>query len=351
MNTHFQEVADVLADERFLSWYFRKNEAPARAWDTLMSGDPALTALSAEAAELLRSLPADGQPVTPEQTEQSLARLQARLNLQLPTPLQSAVRSTITESPPVTPVIPLPARRRLRWMAAAAAVVILIVTGVVLYQPGEPREAIRSTYGQLSTNQLPDGSTLILNANSRVSLSKGWEAGTSDREVWLEGEAFFKVAKTAGRTRFIVHTGNGDVVVTGTQFNVRSIGKHTTVLLTEGSVTLKMKDGKEIRMKPGDFVELDEQAVAAKTVSEDNVLAWKENRMAFENTPFEEVASIISNHYGVKVTLGDEAVKKESITGIMKNNNLEELLKAIEWSAPVKIERQANEIIISGISH
>ena len=62
---------------------------------------------------------------------------------------------------------------------------------------------------------------------------------------------------------------------------------------------------------------------------QDNVLAWKENKLAFDNTALSEVAKIINQHYGVKVTMADNYVSTKSLTGIMPNNNLDDLLKAM----------------------
>src|ERR1043166_3391835 len=128
---------------------------------------------------------------------------------------------------------------------------------------------------------------MILNANSKAELSEDWKDG-KDREVWLHGEAFFKVTKTPHRSRFIVHTDNLDVILTGTQFNVLHRDGKTAVLLTEGHVIIRTKDGKELAMNPGDYVEMGDQMVERKQAKEENILAWKENKLAFDNTPLTE---------------------------------------------------------------
>ncbi|RYY54615.1 MAG: DUF4974 domain-containing protein [Chitinophagaceae bacterium] len=325
MNTNFQEVSEVTADERFLSWYFRDNQPQGREWKTMMDSDHSLSELSQEASEFLDQLPRKEIPMTRQQVEVSLAALRAKLN--------------------AAPVVTMRPRRT--WLKIAAAAAVLAIAGFFVFRNTEEPCNIKAEYGQLSTNQLPDGSTLILNANSTASLSTDWK-GKNDREVWLEGEGFFKVAKTPEKKRFIVHTGNLDVIVTGTQFNVSNRDKRTTVLLTEGSVTIRTKDGREVKMKPGDFVEMtNEQLVPPRTVIEDNILAWKDNRMGFDSTSMEDVARIIRNHYGVKVVLGDDSVRSQSVTGVMKNNNLDELLKAIEMTVGVTITRTNDQITIS----
>ncbi len=324
MNTLFKEVSDVLADERFLSYYFKDDEHGIDVWESMMAADPGLSDLTTEAIVLLKSLPSREVPVERRQVEESLGRLRVKRDQ--------------------APVVRLRTGRT--WWVAAAAVAVLLVAGAILFQQVNRRAVIVSSYGQLSTNQLPDGSTLILNAHSEVHLSNDWK-GTNDREVWLDGEAFFKVAKTPEKRRFIVHTDKLDVIVTGTQFNVSTRDNRTTVLLTEGSVTLKMKNGKEMKMKPGDFVVMNDEEISMKPAMEENILAWKDNRMGFDSTSFEEVGKTISNHYGVRVIFGDEAVKQQTLSGIMKNNNLDELLKAIELMEKATIQRKDDVITIS----
>ena len=244
-----------------------------------------------------------------------------------------------------SPVISINKNRR-RWLISAAAAVLLLVAGFTFFKLSQSKDAIKTDFGQIASNCLPDGTIMILNANSTARLSEDWEDG-SDREVWLDGEAFFQVTKTQQKSRFIVHTENLDVIVTGTQFNVQHRDNKTSVLLTEGSVIIHTRDGRELSMKPGDYIEMFDKSFERKEGKPDNVLAWKENMLFFENTPLRDAAKIIEHHYGVKVTLADEQVATQTITGFMSNNSLEDLLKAIEFVTSVRVTRKDNEIIFS----
>lgn len=327
MDKYFQQAEDVMADETFLGWYFKDDEK-VRAWENWLAANPEQQPIVDQAVELMNSLPKQQSALPAAEIEAKLAQLNRRID-------ESA-----------TPVIPMRSTRKRWWIGAAAAVLLLAGT-FTLFQLGQSKAAIDTTFGEIRTNQLPDGSTMILNANSTAQLSEGWN-NENDREVWLEGEAFFKVTKTPKRSRFIVHAGNLDVIVTGTQFNVQHRDNKTSVLLTEGSVIIRTKDGKELAMRPGDFVEMNDQLVQAKPAREENVLAWKDNLMAFDRTSLTDVAKIISNHYGVKVTLQENlATTAEPFTGIMPNNNLEDLLRAIEAAANIRITRTDKEIIFA----
>jgi transmembrane sensor len=328
MIKHFQQVEDVLADETFLGWYFKADAGQVSTWENWLAANPHQQALVNEAIELMNSLPKQQLTASTAEIETKLAQLNQRID----------------ESE--TPVVPMRSTRK-RWWIGAAAAIILLAGAFTFFQLGQSKPAIDTTFGEVRSNQLPDGSTMILNANSTAQLSEGWD-NEKDREVWLNGEAFFKVTRTPKRSRFIVHAGNLDVIVTGTQFNVQHRDNKTTVLLTEGSVTIRTKDGKELAMRPGDFVEMNDQLVQQKSAREENVLAWKDNLMAFDNTSLTDIARIISNHYGVKVTIqGNLAATTEPLTGIMPNNNLEGLLKALEEAASIQITRSDKEIIFA----
>lgn len=327
MTKNFQHVEDVLADELFLAWYSKVNNDQVILWEQWLAANPGQQSLVNEAIAFMDHLPQQDQIITAAQTEARLAELHKRIN-------ESA-----------TPVVSMKGSRR-RWWIGAAAAVLLIISASVFLKVSQTKSRLNTEYGTIATNQLPDGSTMILNANSTAELSKGWKDG-SDREVWLNGEAYFKVTKTPHKSRFIVHIGELDVIVTGTQFNVLHRDNKTSVLLSEGSVTLHSADGKELYMKPGDYVEMVDKQVERKVAKEEDVLAWKENKLAFDNTSIKEVAQIISNHYGIKVRLADDRMAAEPITGIMPNNNLDVLLKAIEMGTDVDITRTEKEIVFS----
>jgi ferric-dicitrate binding protein FerR (iron transport regulator) len=329
MTKNFKQVEDIMEDQDFLAWHFKESDKAVNEWEQWLEDNREQQPLVEEAIYLMRHLPTQLSAVEEVKTEQQLRKLNERIN-----ELE-------------TTVVPMRSSRRRWWMSAAAAV-LLAGAGFIFYSSLQHKKTqVNTTYGELRSNQLPDGSTMILNANSKAELSSGWEEG-KDREVWLDGEAFFKVKKTASRNRFIVHTGQLDVIVTGTQFNVMHRNNKTTVLLTEGSVLIQTPDGKTLSMKPGDFIALEDKVVERQTVHEDDVLAWKENRLSFNATPLKDVANIITDHYGIKVTMEDEKVGSTLINGIMPNDNLDVLLKGIEeMGANVRIRRNTKEIIFS----
>lgn len=317
-------MEEVLTDDQFQAWYYKSDAGKATQWEQWMSQHPSQQEMVNAAIACMQSIVFKEREVPAEQVSAANERLMASLS---------------------APVIPMKTSRRKWWWSAAAAV-LLLVAGAYLWTSFNNQSSIQTAYGQLGRQQLPDGSEVILNANSSISYSNGWNKG-NEREVWVKGEAFFKVKKTASKSRFIVHTNQLDIVVTGTQFNVTSRADRSSVMLTEGSVLIRTKDGKEIRMAPGDFIELSNSQLERKVVKEEAVLAWKDKKIVFDNTSLADVAVFIKDHYGEEIVISDDSLARKTITAFMPNDNLDVLLKSLEATLDFKVVRKDGRIMIT----
>ncbi|HEX6429372.1 MAG TPA: FecR domain-containing protein [Niastella sp.] len=328
MDLSINTIEDLLSDESFLAWYFKTDPLAIEKWNNRIGHDPVQKKLADEAVLLLQTITVKEQPV-------DLQRLKlAELRLVNTTRLAA-------ESNPAGRVVSMKSRN-IKWWAAAA-IIFLTSIGVWQYIRTNSKLAIQTAYGETRQDVLPDGSQVMLNANTTLDYKK-WKDGT-DREVWVNGEAFFHVKKTAQKNKFIVHTGNFDVIVTGTQFNVINRDNKSNVLLTEGSVIIN-SNGQEVHMKPGDYVEFNSTGIQKKAINNALVLAWTEHKFVFDNTPMKEVASLVTEFYGIKVTLADEEVTAKSISGIMANDNLDVFLQSLEALSEYDVEKLDKEILI-----
>lgn len=326
MVKNFQNVEEIIADEAFQAWYYRTNPIGVETWEKWMEANPGQLELVKQATEWMKELKVNESPVSAEQSADAYEKLTLRLDEERGAKVRFMTRR--------------------KWWLSAAAAVLLIATGAIFLKTSTSGPSLGTQYGEISTKLLPDGSTMMLNANSTAKLSESWE-GDKDREVWLKGEAFFHVKKTANKKRFIVHTNELDVIVTGTQFNVWTRDNKTSVLLTEGSVTIHTADGKETKMIPGDFVEINNSNLEKKKANQESILAWKESKLIFDNTPMLEAARIIREHYGVNVVITDRSLDSKPINGILPNDNLDVLLESLEATNDFRITRKDNEISIS----
>jgi transmembrane sensor len=332
MLENYLEPEELLSDESFLAWYFKTaagaDPGKEKNWELWMEAGNGRRELVQQAVNLLNTvriredeLPA-GQVIAAEQG------------------LMNRIGSS-------TKIKTLAARRR--WLAAASIIAIILSGALVTKLLLTGKSKLRTDYGQISQQQLPDGTEVVVNANSELSYSSGWQDG-KDREVWLNGEAFFHVRKTPMKSRFIVHTDHFDIIVTGTQFNVVNRNGRDNVMLNEGSVIIHTDQGKELKMIPGDFVEYGHDQLEKKLIRNDSLTAWKQQKLEFDKTPISELVTIIKDQYGVTVRLADDSVKDKTISGILHNVNLEVLLQALEATGDFEVTRQNGDIIIGSRS-
>lgn len=324
MSKTYAGVEDLLCDESFLSWYFKTDPRAVRHWEQWIASGPDNLARIEQAVAFLQSLQLEDAALPSEQI----------------TAAESLLLEKIRQAEHRIPRMP----QQRRWIAAAS--IILLAAGLYGgYRWLTPRPELHTAYGEVRENKLPDGTEVVVNADSKLIYTTGWKDG-KDREVWLNGEAFFHVTKTPLKSRFIVHTGHFDIIVTGTQFNVVNREDKANIMLKEGSVILRTDEGKELKMMPGDFVEYNADRLEKKIVKNDSVLAWKEHKLIFDNTPLRELVKIIRQHYGVSVQPADEATGNKGIYGILPNDNLDVLLQALEATGDFKVERRFDSILI-----
>ena len=330
MNKNFNELPDFMDDDSFHSWVLKRDDRPVAHWDQWIADNPGKKALVDEAAAMVRLM----QFNEPAVSEQQLAAAESRLF--------DMIRAEKRQNPAKL----IKMRFRKIWYAAAAILLIgVLAISIQFLTRDTPKPQFSTAYGQIRKDKLPDGTEVTLNANSKLTYPKQWKEGT-DREVWVNGEAFFHVKKTSQHNRFVVHTDAFDIEVTGTSFNVTNRNGVSTVILKEGSVKIHRPGEPELLMVPGDFVQFSNQQIQKKTISKTDYMAWTENKLVFDNTPMSEVATIIKEHYGVEVKLQGKNINDKAISGVMPNDNLAVLLSTIEAVLDVEIIHTKDVITI-----
>jgi transmembrane sensor len=330
MPKDYTVVEDLLSDESFLAWHFGADTPSGVEWEDWIAADPAHRQLAEDAAAFMQSLQIREKGISGGDITRAESRLLYKIH-----DLERK-RGVIVEL----------RSGRGRWIAAASIVLVCGLSGLLFLRVR--KSELKTAYGQIQESKLPDGSVVTVNADSRITFDRaGWKDG-SDREVWLTGEAFFHVAKTPMKSRFIVHANHFDIIVTGTQFNVVSREDNSNVMLKEGSVILhNTESGSDIKMAPGDFVEYRRAGLEKKLAKTDSVLAWKDRKLVFDNTPVSELTRIIKEHYGVTLMAADEIVAAKTVSGIMPNDSLDVLLQALEGTGNFKVTRGKDTVIIS----
>lgn len=181
--------------------------------------------------------------------------------------------------------------------------------------------------GQNYKIELADGTMVTLNAATQLSFPPAFTGNT--REIYINGEAFLKVAHNAAKP-FVVHLPGGKIQVLGTQFNINTYNTaKQKVSLVEGSLKCSANN-QSLLLVPGKAALLSANTISEETLNEDE-LAWIKGEYIMSNTPISEIATLISRWYGIQVILDTPATGNKRFSGIIyKNNPLEDFLTMLK---------------------
>lgn len=207
--------------------------------------------------------------------------------------------------------------------------------------------------GVKSTIELADGSKIWLNADSKVQYPALFNGNT--REVYLNGEAFFDIAKNPSKP-FIIHLANGTVRVLGTSFNIKAYDNEpvieTSVATGKVAFIPKLKNNQKadtIFLTPENKVVYrvkEEEIITAATISAEDK-GWTEGKMIFRAMLFKEIAVELERNFGKKVVFRDEETGNFRLTGSFQNNTLAEILYYLAKTKAFKYTISDEEIAIS----
>jgi len=192
---------------------------------------------------------------------------------------------------------------------------------------------------------LADGTKVYLNAVSSIKYPTQFNG--DQRIVELDGEAYFEVAKNKNKP-FIVKSGDQDIEVLGTNFNVHAYDNESVVKTTllEGSVAVNYKNQKAI-LKPGQQSNVSDKfnKITIKQVDTEAAIAWKNGRFKFDNADLKTVMRQLERWYGIKVEYRGDVSDVRFNGGTFMNKNLSEVLKVLELSN-IKFKVEGKTIIV-----
>jgi len=193
--------------------------------------------------------------------------------------------------------------------------------------------------------KLADGTEVTLNSSSKLKFPFAFTA--DKREVFIEGEAYFKIAKDT-RHPFIVHTSKGDITVLGTEFNVNTYTANVLkTALVRGAVNVT-SDKEVIVLKPGQELTLNGSKHILSELDERNTLSWMDGIQYFHNTPLSGIAAMIERWYGVPVKIEDSKLAAEPFTGIMdKTQSLDEFLTPMKGVVNMRCYYKGNVLYMA----
>lgn len=241
-----------------------------------------------------------------------------------------------------------------RIWAIAATIAILTGVSVFLYQyfssAWDYKIKYQTTYGEIKQISLEDGTTVTLNACSSLEVAKNYN--NKNREVYLQGQAYFQV-KHQARAPFIVHTKKLSVTALGTSFDVSAFNNDPdiSVSLKEGKVLVKAKvrnKTEDVILAPGEGVIYKRKTDALQTerFNPKVQLAWKQQIISFEDADMQEVVRKLERFYGVKINTRGLNPRHWQLTGEYQNQILQDVLKSLSFNYGLKYKIDGKEVIL-----
>ena len=232
------------------------------------------------------------------------------------------------------------------YFKVAAVAAVTVICFLSFHFIGQPTTITQiAAKGEKKEVILQDGSVVTLNANSSISYSSEFD---TDRNVKLEGQAFFKVKRDV-EYPFTVNTDQIKVEVLGTAFDVNAnTYSSPTVSVVSGVVRVSdnhNKDNNVTIRKNEQVVFHDSKLNYTKTDSEIDI-AWTNNTIHLQNSTLKETGNILENWYNIKIDFEDKKLEELTISGKYKNEKIENIIKSIALLKDLKIDTLTTKHIL-----
>ncbi|MEQ9440120.1 MAG: FecR domain-containing protein [Cyclobacteriaceae bacterium] len=236
-----------------------------------------------------------------------------------------------------------------------ATVVLILVNKDHLLQPSLVWMQENTTSEQRKGLQLEDGTEIWLNADSQIRFPEKF--GADQRTVYLQGEAFFWVAKDSLRP-FIVHTQNIQTTVIGTSFNIDFYDEENLeVTVATGKVkvdridTLSEKEQALAVLTPNQQLTFNQRTRQANIheVEAADYLVWKEESLVFKNSPMIKVARLLEQYYHKTLIFENEGIQHCQLTATFhRTESFEKVLNTISTISDISYEIRNQTVYLNG---
>ena len=239
--------------------------------------------------------------------------------------------------------------RKYGYGLAASVVVILLSAWLLNGYFKNKLTTVKTAFAQTQKVVLPDSSIVILNGNS--SLSYRSSVFEKERQVWMEGEAFFEVSHLSDDSKFLVHLSEGKTVeVLGTEFDVSERKNLSKIVLKSGKIRLDIpQEHENIEMAPGEMVEVDsfKGSVKKELVNSELYYSWIHGKWKFDGTRLREILNKLSETHGKSVYVYDSSLLNRTVSGTVPlHGESQILINNIANAFDLKIEEQKGKIYL-----
>ncbi len=217
-------------------------------------------------------------------------------------------------------------------LAAAAAILVAMLPVV-----SSPSLSFATGNGQHRTVKLADGSTVDMNAETRLSTTQAWNAR---RVVMEQGEAIFDVASDKQRP-FTIQAGDHVVQVVGTQFDVRHRGSDLRVTVARGIVEVRPGEGQVGRtyvLKAGQRLVLNPANPQAQLtfVEPSEALGWRSGRVVYRDEPLANVVADLNRQFTKPIVLADAQLGQTPISGVLILDSQTNVVGRLSLMLPIR---------------
>jgi len=201
---------------------------------------------------------------------------------------------------------------------------------------------------------LADGSRVWLGPRSRLTV--GFTRERRDLQL-ATGEAYFSVTKDRDRP-FTVRSVSGVITAVGTEFNVRALGDHVTVAVSEGVVTiapkpdqLSAKQAAVVRVASGQQLTFKaEEPTAELRISQSPAVGerarWRDGVLVYRDEPLRDVVMDVARYSNKQLEISGDSIGNLHYSGIVYQGAVDEWASALSESFPVKIVTDGSREII-----
>jgi ferric-dicitrate binding protein FerR (iron transport regulator) len=347
-NNPYKTIGDFIADTSFRDWILHTDPAAEVFWHNWAHMNPTKQDLMENAKELLYILKTSGKSISDEEIEIEIEKILSAIKED-----PSLADNQTSINPNRTVVF----FKRNWWKVAAVAVIA--VAGVWAMSANRVPAVKETSYETFTVAvkktsdefvntteiaqkiKLSDGSTVVLSPKSKFVYSG---STTEKREIYLDGEAVFDVAKNPSKP-FIVYTNDLVTRVLGTTFWVKAYAnkKFTLVSVKTGKVSVFKKNVTAEKhnatpyelgglvVTPNQMVILDEEKILRKKITDkpDVLPATKSFNFHFDSTPLKKVFAVMQEAYGINIVCDEEAIEYCTITYDMGNEPFYDKLDVI----------------------
>lgn len=339
------EIDDFINDEKFRSWVLSPTPEIKFFWEKWIMNNPSCEDKVLRARAILESLNLQATKISPERERVLQQRIEASLShLAKEEPMQMTSHRTKL-SPVRSPFY--------RKLAAACIILLLSATGLYFFQPDKNIDASTLTMkynsaGRKSKVILPDGTKVNLNSESRLYFDK--DNFKTNRQVRLEGEAFFDVEHDPSHP-FVVISNKISTTALGTSFNVRAFGQksHPEVALKTGKVLIANSESHaSVILKPGEIARVNQdETLAVEQVNLDTYLLWTNGVIFYQDLALDEVLMQLERWYGVDISVRNRPAGTLRSSGNFDNEALSNVLTSMGFALGFEYKINDKNVIIT----